>query len=72
MSNHPNRSRAPSRGRSPSPAEIKAAREACGLTQTQAATLVHVTLRAWQRWEAGDWPMHPAFWDLFNIKKTQD
>ena len=71
MSNHPNRSRAPSKGRNPSPAEIKAAREALGLTQTQAAAAVYVPLRTWQRWESGDAPMHPAFWELFD-KKTSD
>ena len=67
--NHPNRSRAPSGGRNPSPAAIRAARESCGLTQAQAGAVVHATLRAWQRWESGDAPMHPAFWELFG-KKT--
>jgi DNA (cytosine-5)-methyltransferase 1 len=52
----------------PTPAEIRAAREAAGLTQTQAGALIHNTLRAWQRWEAGDSPMHPAFWELFKMK----
>lgn len=64
MSNHPNRSRrgdAP--GRNPDPAEIRAAREAAGLTQTQAAEIVWGNLRSWQNWEAGATRMHPAiFW----------
>lgn len=71
MSNHPNRSRAPSKGRNPSPAEIKGARESLGISQTQAGAIVYVTLRAWQRWESGEAPMHPAFWELFD-KKTMD
>jgi putative transcriptional regulator len=50
----------------PTPAQIRESR--AGLTQTQAATLVHVGLRCWQQWEAGDRKMHPAFWELFNIK----
>lgn len=64
MTNHPNRGQ---RGASsnPSPAEIIAAREAAGLTQTAAAGLIHSGLRSWQQWEAGDRRMHPAFWDLF-------
>lgn len=56
---------------SPTPTEIRAAREAAGLTQTQAAALLHSAMRAWQRWEAGDRAMHPAFWELFEIKSKR-
>lgn len=67
MSAHPNRGpRGPSS--TPAPAEIRAAREAAGLTQTQAAHLVHGTLRAWQEWEAGNRRMHPGLWELFRLK----
>lgn len=52
----------------PDPHEIKEARAALGLTQTEAATLIQSSLRAWQQWEAGDREMHPAFWELFQIK----
>jgi len=57
----------------PTPAEIRQAREAAGLTQTQAASLVHASLRAWQQWEAeegtpGHRRMHPGLWELFQIK----
>lgn len=52
----------------PAPHEIRALREARGLTQSQATELVHCGLRAWQKWEAGDRAMHPAFWELFQIK----
>lgn len=51
------------------PEEIKRVRLAAGLTQTQAAELVHVTLRSWQRYEAGEKRIHPAMWELFLIKK---
>lgn len=54
----------------PTPSEIRQARELAGLTQTQAGELIHSKLRAWQRWEAGDAPMHPAFWELF-LKKSK-
>lgn len=53
---------------SPTPAEIRAAREAANLTQTKAADLLHTNCRTWQQWEAGDRRMHAAFWDLFQIK----
>lgn len=69
MSNHPNRSRDGSPSRNPTPAEVRAAREAAGLSQTVAADLVHTTCRTWQQWEAGDRRMHPAFWELFNLKR---
>lgn len=52
----------------PTPEEIRAARQAAGLTQTQAGALLHTTVRTWQQWEAGDRKMHPAFWELFRLK----
>lgn len=53
---------------SPSPEEVREAREVAGLSQTEAGALVHTTCRTWQQWEAGDRRMHPAFWELFRIK----
>lgn len=75
MGNHPNRSRGGSPSSNPQPAEIRAAREAAGLSQTSAALLVHTSCRAWQQWEAeygtvGHRRMHPAFWELFRIKSS--
>lgn len=52
----------------PTPAEVRAAREAAGLSQTSAAALIYCTLRGWQEWEAGNRRMHPAFWELFRLK----
>ena len=67
MPNHPNRGpQGPSRN--PSPEEIRAARHAAELTQTQAAERIHGTLRAWQEWEAGNRRMHPGLWELFRFK----
>lgn len=69
---HPNRGpKGPSSN--PTPDEVRAAREAAGLTQTQAAAVVHGTLRAWQGWEAtAGQPdarrMHPGLWELFLLK----
>ena len=53
---------------SPTPEVVRDARSRAGLTQTQAAALLHTTCRVWQQWEAGDRSMHPAFWELFCIK----
>jgi putative transcriptional regulator len=72
MAGHPNRGpKGPSAN--PAPEEVRAAREAAGLTQTQAAALVYGTLRAWQGWEAPQGQpdarrMHPGLWELFRIK----
>ena len=67
MPNHPNRGpKGPASN--PSRAEILAAREAAGLSQTAAALQLHTTCRVWQQWEAGDRRMHPAFWELFHLK----
>ena len=68
MTSHPNRSRAGGLARNPSPEEVKAARVAAGLTQTEAAALLHTTCRVWQQYEAGVRRMHPAFWELYRIK----
>lgn len=54
----------------PLPDQIKAARQAAGLTQTQAGAALHTTVRVWQQWEAGDRAMHAAFWELFQIKTS--
>ena len=71
MPNHPNRSRAASAARNPSPDEIVGERFNARLTQAEAARLIHTSLRAWQQWEAGDRRMHPAFWELFQIKAAR-
>jgi len=78
MVSHPNR---PSKdgalkpGATPKPADIRAARESAGMTQTEAAQLIYSTLRAWQEWEAepredsaAGRRMHPGLFELFLIK----
>lgn len=55
----------------PAPEQIRTARHAAGLTHAAAAALVHANLRSWQKWEAGERAMHPAFWELFLIKSGQ-
>lgn len=57
--------------RNPPPATIRAARKAAGLTQTEAARLVHASLRSWQDWEGGRRKMHPAIWELFCLKLSR-
>lgn len=47
------------------------ARAAAGFSQVEAAATVHVDLRTWQRWEAGDRAMHAAFFGLFLLKTKQ-
>lgn len=68
MPAHPNRSRAGNPARNPKPVEIVLMREGAHLTQTEAAAMVHANLRSWQKWELGERQMHPAFWELFQIK----
>lgn len=52
----------------PTPQQIARTRNNAGLTQTQAAALVHKNLRTWQKWEGGDVKMGAAYWELFTIK----
>jgi DNA-binding transcriptional regulator YiaG len=69
VSNHPNRSRRPAADATP--AAIRAARLAAGLTQTQAGALCHRSLRAWQDAEAGTRNLDAAAWELFLLRVGQ-
>lgn len=52
----------------PTPAEIRAARLAAGLTQAEAAKLVHAaSYRTWQEWESGRRKMPAAKWELWKM-----
>jgi DNA-binding transcriptional regulator YiaG len=68
MPTHPNRSGRGGAAATPTPAQIRAARQAAGLTQTEAAALIHSTYRAWQEWEGGRRRMHPGLWALFCLR----
>ncbi len=52
----------------PTPELIKQVRREAGLTATQAAALVHRSVRAWNQYEQGVRAMDAAAWELFNIK----
>lgn len=77
MTSHPNRSKTNRHAKAnPTPAEVRAAREKAGLTQTDAAAVIYGTLRAWQNWENETDPaeqrrMHPAIFELFLAKTGQ-
>jgi putative transcriptional regulator len=77
MTSHPNRSKANRyMKQNPTSAEVRAAREAAGLTQTQAAAMIYGTLRSWQNYEAEEGAadarrMHPGLFELFLLKTAQ-
>ena len=52
----------------PAPAEIVSMRNAAGLTQEQAATLIYQSRATWINWETGFSKMNPAFFELFCLK----
>ena len=56
---------------SPTVAVIRDARIAANLTQSEAAQTARVSLRTWQRWEAGDRAMPPGLFELFMLKTGQ-
>lgn len=39
--------------------------------KTLCAELVHAHVNSWKQWEAGDREMHPAFWELVNLKVNE-
>ena len=75
---HPNRSRRPDApDRNPHWHEVRAAREAAGLTQSEAARAVFASLNGWQRWETDPEGstdarrMPAAAWWLFRLRTGQ-
>ncbi len=56
----------------PTAKEVNDKRTFCGLTQEQAAALVHSHWKTWQAWEAGKAKMPVAKWELFNLKVAFD
>jgi DNA-binding transcriptional regulator YiaG len=52
----------------PTPEMIKARRKAAKITQQELATLIHVSLDAVKKWEAGTRGMSAAMWALFELK----
>lgn len=72
LTNHPNRRRAGCPAQSPTPAELRAARERAGLTPSQMADDLCVAVRTAQSWETpADNPSHrpmPAgLWKLLRL-----
>jgi DNA-binding transcriptional regulator YiaG len=67
---HPNRSTRTTDDprRNPTPEQIREAREAAGLSQTEAALLVYANVARWISWETGERRCHPAFFELFCMK----
>lgn len=56
----------------PTPAEIKEVRKKAGLTQQQAAEVVHRADGArWREWEGGKYHIDLAVWELFLLKTGQ-
>ncbi|WP_267222552.1 helix-turn-helix domain-containing protein [Dyella silvae] len=53
---------------SPAADAVRVTREGVGLTQAEAAAVVYVNLRTWQKWEGGERTMLPAVWELFLLK----
>lgn len=58
-------------GHSPEPQLLKALRAEAGLTQTQAAQLVYVTMKGYQEWEYGRREIHASTFELLCIKYKQ-
>lgn len=52
----------------PTAADIRATREALGLTQAEAARRAMVSPRAWIKWESGERPISAPAWALFRLR----
>lgn len=57
-------------GETPSADQVRAAREAAGHTQAEAAACVWVSVVAWRKWESGERNMTPVAWWAYN-KRTE-
>ena len=49
----------------PSPKEIRQVRRRAGLTQKQAAEVIELHTRTWQKYEGGEVEIHPVMWAHF-------
>ncbi len=54
--------------KSPTPEQIRKAREKAGLSRQEAAALIHKSVRTWEKWENGERTMDPAFFELWQLK----
>ena len=52
----------------PEPAQVRQSRLELGITQEQAARLVHIATRSWQKGEQGSQKIHPAVWELWCLR----
>jgi hypothetical protein len=68
--NHANRNRN-NAAAVPTPSQVAAARIAAGLSYAECGRLVHERGIRWAAFEQGDAHMHPAAWELFNLKLAQ-
>lgn len=69
MTAHPNRSTWRSALPVPSPDEIRAAREAAGMTQAEAAALAGLSgWRQWSAWESGERRPAAQAWELWLLR----
>ena len=69
MTTHPNRSTWRSELPAPTPDEIRAAREAAGLTQPAAAKLAGLAgWRQWSAWESGERRPAAQAWELWLLR----
>jgi DNA-binding transcriptional regulator YiaG len=71
VTNHPNRNVSHTDASNPTPEAILQAREAAGLSQSEAGALIYSGLRSWQHWEWGTRRMHPGLFELFLIKSSK-
>lgn len=55
----------------PTPAQVRQARLAADLTAGAAGALIHERATRWAKFESGEAHMHPAAWELFNLKLAQ-
>lgn len=56
---------------SPTPDEVRQAREAVGMTMRDAAALIGRHHNRWTEYEGGVYPMPPPLWELFLVKTNQ-
>jgi DNA-binding XRE family transcriptional regulator len=56
----------------PSPSDIRDARAAAGLTQTEAAAVIGYSLRGWQDLEAGLGRINSVLWAAWRIRVGLD
>lgn len=55
----------------PTAKQVREYRDRANKTVVESSALIYLSRRMWHKYESGEAPMHPAFFELFKLKTGQ-